>query len=222
MLTRLIVGQDLQKRKTVIDDLIKKAGFLNNHPDLLKLEEDKLGVAEAKKIREHLSLKPFSGNKSAVIVYQADQFSADAQNSLLKTLEEPPLTAIIILGTSSEEQILPTIISRCEIINLDNQLAPFNLDEKQINRIKQLLITSKKERIQIIEKLDDREAFLKELIVYFRQQLLDETTASQNIVNFIKDLIEAERWAKQNVNIRAILEYLMLKMPNPSSQKTSS
>ena len=60
--------------------------------------------------------------------------------------------------------------------------------------------------IQYIEKLKDREEFFQALVEYFHKKLPSNS-------EFVKELLQAEQWQNQNVNIRAILEYLMLVMP---------
>lgn len=72
--------------------------------------------------------------------------------------------------------------------------------------IEKLIGSSIEERFEFIEKLKDKESFLLSLVAYFHKKLPSNA-------EFVKELLQAEKWAKQNVNIRAILEYLMLKMP---------
>ncbi|MBU1031473.1 hypothetical protein KKE03_00910, partial [Patescibacteria group bacterium] len=72
-------------------------------------------------------------------------------------------------------------------------------------------------RFKYIEKLKDREEFLHAMIQYFRNQMFQISSdrgINETIKDYLKELLQAERWAKQNVNIRAILEYLMLSMPS--------
>ncbi len=181
-----------------------------NHPDLLWFEaESKLGIEEARKIKDFLSLKPYQGSNRAVVLIAAENLTDAAQNALLKTLEEPPPGTILILGASSEDQFLPTILSRCQVINLKSSNKSSEIFDKDI---KDLLDATMEKRFQFIEKLDKRDEFLFALTLYFRNQMLEGK--SRKPQEFLKDLIDAERWARQNVNIRAILEYLMLKMPS--------
>jgi len=114
---------------------------------------------------------------------------------------------------------LPTVLSRCQVINLENTNS--NTDGSFDGDIKRLLESTMEKRFQFIEKLDKRDEFLPALTAYFRHKLLENSAGVKLIhpgggkyTEFLQDLIEAERWARQNVNIRAILEYLMLKMPS--------
>ncbi|MFP6621427.1 MAG: hypothetical protein VB877_18935 [Pirellulaceae bacterium] len=98
------------------------------HPDLLTVAREKDGVVsieqlvgdQAHRMREGLcydiSLKPYYGGKRIAIIDDADYFSEESANALLKTLEEPPPYAMIILIGTNKQRQLPTIRSRCQII----------------------------------------------------------------------------------------------------------
>lgn len=217
MISCLIIHPKLAEREIEVEKILSKIGLKKNHPDLLWLgEEEKLGVEQAKKIKEFLGLKPYQGKTQAVVVLAAENLTLDAQNALLKTLEEAQEHASIILGATSEEQLLPTIISRCKIINLQNTPTS-EVGLKYQDDIEKLLSLDYEKRFQFIEKLEEKEDFLYALTAYFRQCLLTDIQLpmldKKKVQNFLKDLVKAEKWAKHNVNIRAILEYLMLKMP---------
>lgn len=73
-------------------------------------------VNSIRELRREASLTGFLGGKKVFIISGADRMNAEAGNSLLKTLEEPPGDTIIILTTAHKEQLLPTIISRCQLL----------------------------------------------------------------------------------------------------------
>lgn len=205
MISCLVIHPDISLRQSEIEKILKNLELSQNHPNTLWFsEEEKLGIEESRKIKKFLSLKPYQGKNQAVVLLVAENLSLDAQNALLKTLEEAGNYVSLILGAGSEEQLLPTIVSRCKVINLKTTLTP-EVRQKYQEEIEKLTKSTMEERFKFIEKLEDRENFLYALTAYFRQRW--------NTM-FIKDLLEAEKWAKQNVNLRAILEYLMLKMPN--------
>lgn len=70
-----------------------------------------------KDIENEVYLSPYESKYKVFIVDGAERMNLNAQNAFLKTLEEPPPQSVIILITSTEHQLLPTIISRCQIIN---------------------------------------------------------------------------------------------------------
>ena len=92
-----------------------------NQPDVIWVTREKasLGVDE---IREQLcntmDIKPFSSPYKIYLVPEAEKMTEAAQNALLKTIEEPPAYAVILLLTTNAESFLPTILSRCVTLNL--------------------------------------------------------------------------------------------------------
>lgn len=210
MIARLLISLVPEARIEAINRMLTDANLSKSHPDLLYFSRiDKLGIAEARKIKEHFSLKPYSAEGRAVVLEDAANLTIEAQNALLKTLEEPPADAILLLGASSEAKFLPTILSRCEVIRITSHQSPVN--NTKILDIEKLLSAGMEERFEYVEKLKDREEFLKHLIDYFHQQLISHPNKAKT--DFLKELLQAEEWAAHNVNIRAILEYLMLVMP---------
>ena len=210
MLAKILIHPNLDERLKIINQLLSQNNFKNPHPDLLYFSEDeKLGVEQAKKAREHFTLKPLMAKGRALVFEDASKFTLDAQNALLKTFEEPPEQALILLGASNESKILPTILSRCEVINLGEGGGGLGVGSKFDSDIEKLITARIKEKFEYIEKLEERDEFLQALVVYFREKLHKD----QSNLEFTKKLLQAEEWAKANVNLRGILEYLMLEMP---------
>src|SRR3989344_5690414 len=119
MNSNILISENLEDRVEKIKKILLNLDFNIIHPDLLYINDDEtLGVEAAKKIRQFLSLKPFQAKGRVVVLESAQNLTVDAQNSLLKTLEEPPSESSIILGTDSDTKLLPTILSRCEIIRV--------------------------------------------------------------------------------------------------------
>lgn len=210
MIAKILISIDLDKRKAEINKIVGEFGLEPDHPDLLYIDDDeKLGVEGAKKVRDHLSLKPFSAKGRAVVIVSGHNLTNEAQNSLLKILEEPPLESLIVIGVENEEQLLETIRSRCEIIFLVQ-------DKKEVHfdRVEKIMGMNLDQRFEFVEKLDEKEELVAELIEYYHQKVMSEKKLEKNDLEFAKKLIEAEKWSKAHVNIRAIVEYLMLTLPN--------
>jgi DNA polymerase III delta prime subunit len=72
-----------------------------------------VGIDLVRHVIEALSKYPFEGRRSVVVVFEAHLATAEAQNALLKILEEPPSSAAIVLVTEYPDRLLPTILSRC-------------------------------------------------------------------------------------------------------------
>ncbi len=87
-----------------------------NHPDLIHVTHEKstIGVDDIREqINDTIMIRPYSSYYKIYIVDEAEKMTVQAQNALLKTIEEPPGYAVIILLTTNPEAFLPTILSRC-------------------------------------------------------------------------------------------------------------
>lgn len=93
-----------------------------NHPDFYIINEDgtSIKIEQIRNITEKVIEKPIISEKKVYIINDADKMTKEAQNCLLKTLEEPPEYVVIILISSNENVILNTIKSRCMSIKFKN------------------------------------------------------------------------------------------------------
>jgi DNA polymerase-3 subunit delta' len=93
------------------------------NPDLIFItsekDESQIGVDAIRDLQKNLSLYPFKSKYKVAIIENAEQMNRTAANSLLKTLEEPGKTSVLILISSNLDKILDTIKSRCQIFNLN-------------------------------------------------------------------------------------------------------
>lgn len=93
-----------------------------NHPDIIRITHDKPNTISVDDIRQQLCadmmIKPYKGPYKIYIVDEAEKLNVQAQNALLKTIEEPPAYGVILLLTTNAESFLPTILSRCVTLHL--------------------------------------------------------------------------------------------------------
>ncbi len=93
-----------------------------NHPDVVFVKHEKPTVFSVDDIREGLNksivIRPYKSERKIYILDEAELLNAQAQNAMLKTIEEPPEYAVILILTSNREVFLPTILSRCVELNL--------------------------------------------------------------------------------------------------------
>lgn len=87
----------------------------SNHPDFMIINPDgnSIKIEQIRFLIEKISEKPIISEYKVYIINDSDKMTMEAQNSLLKTLEEPPEYAVLILITSNESKLLNTIKSRC-------------------------------------------------------------------------------------------------------------
>lgn len=99
-----------------------KQALSGNHPDIIFITHEKPGTIGVDDIRRQINgdvaIKPYSGLKKIYIVSEGEKMTVQAQNALLKTLEEPPEYAVILILTDNVNTLLPTILSRCVVLNM--------------------------------------------------------------------------------------------------------
>lgn len=92
------------------------------HIDLLVTQAEAQGgtlkVEQIREVTRFLSLKPYASPFKIVLLLRFEEANLNAQNALLKTLEEAPAHALLLLTADNAEQLLPTIVSRCEVLRL--------------------------------------------------------------------------------------------------------
>lgn len=117
-----------------------KQALSGNHPDIIKVTHEKansIGVDDIReKINKDIAIKPYNGKHKIYIMNEAEKMTVQAQNALLKTLEEPPAYAVIMLLTTNLNQMLQTILSRCVVLNMkpvrDELVKKFLMEEQKI------------------------------------------------------------------------------------------
>lgn len=92
-----------------------------NQPDIIRVAHEKpntIGVEDIRKITGDVAIQPYSSKRKIYIINEAEKMTIQAQNALLKTLEEPPSYAVIILLTTNVDALLQTIQSRCILLTM--------------------------------------------------------------------------------------------------------
>ncbi len=93
----------------------------HNQPDILRLTHEKT-VISVDDVRQQIGatvdIRPYGSPYKVYLVDEAEKMNVQAQNALLKTLEEPPAYVVLLLLTTNAEQFLPTVLSRCVLLNL--------------------------------------------------------------------------------------------------------
>ena len=187
------------------------------------------GVDEVRGIIEEVSKKPYEGDKKVIIIHEGSKLTVQAQNALLKTIEEPPKGVYIILLVESLETMLDTIKSRCQIY----KLTPLNRDDmiKYINRLGELDgdkilaalaygegIPGRAERMLKDEKLESLRTVIvdvlkdvsnggTEIVLEYESKLNDFKDEMDELLNlfasFIRDIIVYKELENRNIIINA-------------------
>lgn len=111
-----------------------------NQPDVIFITHEKPGTIGVDDIRGQVNndvvIKPYSAPKKIYIINEGEKMTVQAQNALLKTLEEPPEYAVILILTTNMETLLPTILSRCVVLNMkpvrNDQIKKFLMENMEI------------------------------------------------------------------------------------------
>ena len=109
-----------------------------NHPDCIIVSHEKAATLTVSDIRnqvvDDMAVRPYYGRHKVYIIPDAELMNANAQNALLKSIEEPPEYALIILIVNNREQLLPTIRSRCMTLSFrqEPEYVPADEDEEAV------------------------------------------------------------------------------------------
>ena len=143
----LIAGEDgvgKGKLANILAKFIFNGDLDREYVDIINYlsEKSSFGVDDVRDIIEEVYKKPFEKDKKVIIIHEGNKLTIQAQNALLKTIEEPPKGVYIIILCESLELILDTIKSRCEIYKLKPltkselyeyiKIKKFNYDENEI------------------------------------------------------------------------------------------
>ncbi len=90
------------------------------HPDVRVINEEagSIKIGQIREMQREIALSPFEGQWRVYVLCDFQQATVEAANCLLKTLEEPPPKVVLILTATESEALLPTIVSRCQVLNL--------------------------------------------------------------------------------------------------------
>ena len=184
-----------------------------NHPDIIRVTHDKPGTITVDEIRQQVvetaELKPYEGRYKVYIIADADKMTPQAQNALLKTIEEPPAYAVFLLLAVSAESLLETIVSRCVKITMkpltDEQVRDHLMAKHNIPKYEaEIAAAFAQGNIGKAEEavLGDSFMHMTEHIVHLLRKIHDRTTIE--LVEFIRSITTDKN------NIQEYLDLLTL------------
>lgn len=216
MNTFIISSKDLEKALDEASKVCRENKIDSFSIEVLEFEKA-LGIEDVRNIQKTIFLKPFKGEKKALIVKLFAGATIEAQNSMLKLLEEPPMSSLIFLVTDNAKIFLPTILSRVKLIEIANEDIQTNNDG-----LKEILSTNctgdSLYLAQVVAK-DKNEAitWLEGTILAARKKMLSELANKQESLRLRKLIHKLELThydlKTTNVNPRLALENLFLNLP---------
>lgn len=217
----IITGGNRKLRIDKITDLSHE--FSANKFDKVALGSEDLssiGIADVREFQKSMMLAPAFGEIRLGIINFAESLTVEAQQALLKTLEEPPKHAKIILETEIASALLPTVTSRCQMIILEDKTGnDFELWKNSYQTIEKIIKSSKGKRLQLVDELFKNRSegliWTETAIAAVREQLLTsvgKNSETEQLTWVLKRLIEAQRELQANVNFHLVLDNLFLEI----------
>jgi DNA polymerase III delta prime subunit len=191
-----------------INKLCQKLENLNspNNPDIFNIGPlSGWGIDKIREINSFLSRKPFSHSNKIVLIQEAQNLQTEAQNALLKNLENPGINNYIFLTTDNSSSLLSTILSRCFVIKIKSSTP---LTQKKLlnitGNIPSDLLTSEK----FAQTKDSVLPFLEEQLTLSQKKLIKNPSTENR--KQIQKIIKAIQMIKSNVDPKSALDYIML------------
>lgn len=221
MTSFLIAAQDKAKRLVYSKDFCKKQGIDPVDITLIEKEEDSkntqsIGINDVKLMQKKIFFKPIKSKTKAVIIEDAHLLTTEAQNALLKVLEEPPAHTIIVLGAQSKESLLPTIISRCQVITLTPDALKLTPKKEEayrefITNFPTMSIGEKLKKAELLAKDKEKALiWLGQAITVMHEDLIKDPS-NQDTITTLKKLQGLYTLLKTtNVNLRFAIEAALL------------
>jgi replication-associated recombination protein RarA len=211
----IITAKDKKKRVAYIKDYAEKNEIDRFDVTIIEKDSDakattqSIGIETVKLIQKKLFFKPLKSKNKILVIEDAQLLTPEAQNALLKVLEEPPANTYIFLGTETKETLLPTILSRCQIIKLEEEQK--KLSEKTVNELQTFIQNlpefSTSDKLKQAEHLaKDKEkavVWIENFIVILREKLLSSISHSDTSIQEIPDQV-------RNDNINVVITYLII------------
>jgi DNA polymerase-3 subunit delta' len=140
-------------------------------------KQGQIGVDEALEIVKSLSLKAYEGGYKVMIIWMADKMNTATANKLLKLLEEPPEKTVFILIAESQDDILQTILSRCQVLNfgplgekaiIDALVSRENMELRAAQKIAHQAQGNYNKALHLLHKTDDNQPFEEWFVMWVR------------------------------------------------------
>lgn len=204
----LIISRNTELINEKLNDLLFKLNhkYDLNNPDLFIIDENTgWGIDVVRSIKKFLSQKAFNHKSKILLIKDCHKLNIEAQNALLKTLEEPGENNYLVLTTNKPSSILPTILSRCHSIKLSSP--------KKKSSEKLLKITGNlKKDLEVSESISRNKEevlpFLEEQLRLYQEELIKNPTPKT--AKTIEKIIKSIQMINANVDPKSALDYLFL------------
>ncbi len=193
----------------------------DNHPDFFEINKEStesIKIEEIRDIQLKIIEKPITSHKKVYLINNAEKMTVEAQNCLLKTLEEPPEFVTIILVSNNENTILTTIKSRCTKVAFteenakelsDEEKQKFKELEKIFGNVEKYLSIDLLNKIDLLYKDKDN---IFDYLDFINQILIKKAKENTKYLEYIDYVEETKNKLKQNSNYDMCIDNLILKI----------
>jgi hypothetical protein len=224
----LIIGNNV-KHQTELEQLIKRFSIapidiysVSKAIGLFERKQKSIGVEDIRNILPSISIGPAGGKKKIIVFEQFETATVEAQNAMLKVLEEPPQHTIIVLLVLNKENILSTILSRCFLIETTAGASQVLDEQKEIlfTFFSNIDVMPLHTKLELAEKLaknkDEAIIWVTNAIQVGREILLESLENSERLNKtrgLLSELINTHKiLSTTNANVRLTLEHLLLSL----------
>lgn len=213
----LVISKDPKKIEKYIEETSGNFEIHTFDLTIIDNQDKTIGIGEIRNFQKQIFLKPIKSKTKAVVLKNCENLTAEAQNALLKVLEEPPKNTIIILTASSINNFLPTILSRCKIIDYKEKRKVSEEETEDFEKIlKEIKNKGVGERLKLAQDLSKNKEetinFLEKVILVARKKLL-ELDNQEYYLGLIRKIQQTHRIiSSTNANLRLMLENLFLNL----------
>lgn len=189
-----------------LDDLRKV--FRVSSADYFILNEKPIKINHIRELLHWLNLRPHSSLVRLIILAEAENLTLEAANALLKMLEEPPSYAVFVLQAYKKDKMLPTILSRCEVVREkvllttqpDNYFSPEQIGKMTI-----------KERFDYVNKISKDKESVAGIINLWENFFHEKLLKGDDFCQVINACAATRRLLSLNTSVKLLLENLILK-----------
>jgi DNA polymerase III gamma/tau subunit len=194
-------------------NILKKFFLDQKSPDVFLINDESVGIEKTREIKKFLASKPIKDERKAVVITNGEGLTTEAQNGMLKTLEELSGDQLVVICSPQKNILLPTVVSRCQLINVKNKTKSTGIFDK-------LIKLNKKEKVYFFEKEMTVKKMTKSELVSFLDQLIEE--AHEKMVNLpeeskmfcsqINKIKYACKLAKANISPQSTIDWLLISL----------
>lgn len=223
----IICGGTTETRRQKVHDILGSKHIDIRETHIIESGKESIGIDLIRDASHVLTLRPVVSPNNALVVYDAGLLTQQAQNALLKILEEPPAHAYILLETSDTAPLLPTVLSRCQSIAVLTGISHDN-DTTRVAQMRRLQSLSIGASIQAAgrENKDKNEilSYCTEVELGIHTLFHDPQIASSEYmpcVRLFTAMVEMRRSIAVNVNAKLAFDWFFLRANSIKTEDTA-